>query len=245
MLVRINKLIARSGAASRREADRLIGMGRVSVNGEIVQQLGEKADDVRDRIEIDGRPIRVNIEPIYLMLNKPAGYLVTMKDPQKRATITDLLPARDMGVVPVGRLDFDSEGLLLLTNDGELANRLMHPRYRVGKKYRVWIKGHPETKALRLLEKGVVLDGRRTAPAKISRLNTGERSAGIAIEIREGRKREIRRMFDVIGHPVLSLKRVKFGGLSLGPLRSGRWRNLTPDEVASLRRLVGLEKSDI
>ena len=245
MLIRINKLISRSGAASRREADRLIEAGRVSVNGEIIQALGEKVDDARDRVEIDGRPIRVKVETSYLMLNKPVGFIVTMKDPQNRPSITDLLPAHDLGVVPVGRLDYDSEGLLLLTNDGELAHRLMHPRFKVTKKYRVRIKGRPEHKMLRRLEKGVILDGRKTAPAKIIRLRSGTRTTEVAVEIHEGRKREIRRMFDVIGHPVLTLKRVSFGELPLGRLRSGQWRRLTRDEISALKRLVGLKSANL
>jgi pseudouridine synthase len=238
--VRLNAFIARSGIASRREADRLIQQGRVSVNGEVVQAMGRRIDPAADRVEVDGRPVRADIVPTYVMLHKPPGYLVTMKDPRQRPTITRLLPVRSLGVVPVGRLDFESEGLLLLTNDGELGHRLMHPRYEVRKKYRVRVRGQPPEAALRRLAHGIVLDGRRTAPARIARLGGGAGASEMEVEIHEGRKREIRRMFAAVGHPVRSLKRIHFGNLSLGALRPGTWRHLKPKEVAGLKALVNL-----
>jgi len=177
----------------------------------------------------------------YLMLNKPPGYLVTLKDPFKRPTVKELLPSLKERVFHVGRLDYDSEGLLLLTSDGELAHRLAHPRYKIPKTYLVDVKGMPDPSKISRLEKGIVLDGKKTAPAQIAKLRDSSKKTLFQIEIYEGRKREVKRMFEAVGHRVLHLKRVGFGGIRLGKLRTGKWRFLTRREVSSLQRKVGLE----
>jgi len=239
--IRLNKYIAQAGVASRREADSLIEAGRVRVNGKVVQTLGYKLDDGTDVIEVDGKKISSQRALLYVMLHKPPGYIVTRNDPFKRPTVLDLLPKFPERINPVGRLDFESEGLLLLTNDGDLALRLLHPRYGVKKLYRIKVKGRPEMASLKKIEKGIFLDRKKTAPAKISQIRRGQKASWMDIQIREGRKREVRRMFQAIGHPVLFLKRVRFAELSLGKLRSGQWRYLSNSEVSNLRRKVGLD----
>lgn len=240
MIIRLNKFLSQAGVASRREADKLISEGRIGVNNEIVQTLGAKIDDEKDVITIDGKRIKPKEEFQYLILYKPSGYLVTLKDPLQRPTILDLIPNLKSRVFPVGRLDFDSEGLLLLTSDGELANRLMHPRYRIKKVYVVNVKSIPERSRLQTLEKGVRIDGKKTAPAKVRLLKAGSKSALVRIELTEGRKREVRRMFEAIGHPVRELKRVQFAELNLKNLKRGQWRHLTPTEITKLKKLTSL-----
>jgi 23S rRNA pseudouridine2605 synthase len=240
MKIRLNKFLALAGVASRREADKLISEGRVSVNGKIVDILGTQVDGEKDRIELDGKRIKAPPSDIYLMLNKPPGYLVTAKDPFQRPTIMDLLPNLKNRVFPVGRLDFDSEGLVLLTSDGELAYRLMHPRFQVIKEYRVRVNAKPDRRTLAVLEKGIPLDGKKTAPAKFRILATTVKGTLLQAKLHEGRKRELRRMFEFKGFRVLALKRVKLGPLHLGHLKRGHWRYLTQDEIARLKRNVQL-----
>jgi len=240
MIIRLNKFLSQAGVASRREADLMISQGRVTVNGKVVENLGCRIDDEKDRVEVDGKRIKKRDNLIYVMLNKPPGYLVSLRDPFRRPTVKDLLPTLKSRVFPVGRLDYRSEGLLLLTNDGELAFRLTHPRFKVKKVYIVRLKGVPESRELSRLEKGIFLDGRKTAPAEIKILSTSSRECRLRVEIHEGRKREVRRMFEAIGHNVLGLQRIRFGSLSLGKLRRGRWRYLTSQEIEKLRSLVGL-----
>jgi pseudouridine synthase len=241
MKIRLNKFLALAGVASRREADRMISERRVSVNGEVVDVLGTTIDDQADKIEVDGRRIKAFPPLAYMILNKPPGYLVTAKDPFHRPTIMDLLPPLKNRVFPVGRLDFDSEGLLLLTNDGDLAYRLMHPRFQVEKEYLVKVKPRPEPSVLAKLEKGIFLDGKKTAPAQIRMLpKAAKGSAALVVKIHEGRKRELRRMFETLGHRVFALKRLRLGSLHLGKLKKGQWRNLTPEEIRSLKRDVRL-----
>jgi len=240
MLVRLNKYISQSGTSSRREADRLISDGKVRVNGRIVQTLGQKIDSVKDVVEVGGRTIHLPEDKIYLMLNKPPGCLVTRKDPYHRPTVMDLVPPMASGIFPVGRLDLDSEGLLLLTNDGELAYRLMHPRYNVKKLYRIKVKDRPAKASLDMLRQGIYLDGKKTAPARIEPVSLGARHSWLDVEIHEGRKREVRRLFESQGHPVLILQRLQFAGLSLGRLAPGAWRALSPAEIQALKKQVGL-----
>ena len=241
MDIRLNKYISQAGVCSRREADRLIAAGRVRVNGKVVKTLGCKLDAGRDVVEVDGKTVFSDRSLLYVMLHKPAGYLVTRKDPLKRPTILDLLPRLQERVNPVGRLDYESEGLLLLTNDGDLALRLLHPRYGVKKMYRIKVKGKPDLRSIQKLEKGILLDRKRTAPATVSQIRKGEKESWMNIQIQEGRKREIRRMCQAIGHPVLYLKRVEFACLSLGKLKSGQWRYLNEAEVRNLRQSVKLD----
>ncbi len=241
MLLRLNRYLSMRGAASRREADRLIADGRVQVNGQTVSDLGVKVDEAGDRVAVDGRLLRPVRDLVYLALNKPPGYLVTRDDPEGRPTVMALLPKMRESVFPVGRLDLDSEGLLLLTNDGELAFRLTHPRFEIRKLYAVEVAGSLSDEEASRLEKGIRLDGRKTAPARVRVAQRGLRRSQALVEIHEGRKREVRRMMEQVGHPVQSLKRVEFAGLRLGSLPRGQWRHLRRDEILSLRRLAGLE----
>jgi pseudouridine synthase len=241
MLVRLNKFLAQGGLASRRKADGLIVQGRVAVNGRVVDDLGAKVDDIRDKVTVDGRGVRVRGRGrVTLMLHKPPGYLVTLDDPFGRRTVRDLIPGLPAGVFPVGRLDKDSEGLLLLTNDGEMAYRLTHPRFEVLKRYVVRVRGELTEAEAAKLARGVAIEGGRTAPAKVDVFERSPKTSLLQIEIHEGRKREVRRMLASLGHDVVELKRVSFGGLSLSHLPAGACRPLTPREVDRLRRLVGL-----
>ena len=240
MRIRLNKFLAQAGVASRREVDKMIVEGQIKVNGRVVRTLGTKIDDEKDRVEFEDKRVDKEEEMVYLLLNKPPGYLVTLKDPFRRPTIKELLPSLEKRIYPVGRLDYDSEGLLLLTNDGELAHRLAHPRYRVPKNYIVEVRGMPDSLKISRLEKGIALDGKKTAPARIARLSGSVKKTLLRIEIHEGRKREVKRMFEAIGHKVLHLKREGFGGLKLGKLQTGKWRFLTQREVDSLKSKVDL-----
>jgi pseudouridine synthase len=237
MKIRLNKYLAQAGMASRREADRMIVEGRVSLNGKTVESLGTLVDERTDKVEVDGKKIKIDTRPyLYLLLNKPAGYLATVKDPFQRPTVMDLLPSFKKRIYPVGRLDLNSEGLLLLTNDGDLANRLMHPRYEVIKEYLIRVQPKPTASTLGKLEKGIFLDGKKTAPARIRVLSAKKRETHIKVEIFEGRKRELRRMFEEVGHRVMALKRIRFGSLSLRGLKKGQWRHLTQEELVRLKK---------
>ena len=240
MKIRLNRFLALAGVASRREADRMISEGRVSVNGETVDMLGIQVDGEKDKVEVDGKTVKRPQKKVYLMLNKPPGYLVTAKDPLRRPTIMELLPKLKIRVFPVGRLDFDSEGLVLFTNDGELAHRLMHPSYQVIKEYRIRIDSKPDRSTLATLEKGVSLDGKKTAPAKFRILATTIKGTLVLARLHEGRKRELRRMFEYMGFRVMALKRIKLGSLHLGHLKKGEWRYLTREEVVRLKNKVRL-----
>lgn len=240
MEIRLNKFLSQAGIASRREADRMIAEGRVKVNSKVVFELGHKIDDQKDKVEVNGRKVKKEQALIYLMLNKPKGYLVTLKDPIQRPTVKDLVVALKKKVIPVGRLDYDSEGLLLLTNDGELAYRLTHPRYKIRKTYLVKVKGEPNLSKLSKLEKGIFLDGKKTASAKVLLLEGNPKKSLLKIEIHEGRKREVRRMCEFIGHRVLKLTRIGFAGLKLERLKSGKWRFLKPEEIKKLKKQVRL-----
>ena len=238
MQIRLNKFLAQAGVASRREVDKMIAGGRIKVNGQVVQVLGYKIDDEKDKVDVEGRRVEKEEEQIYLMINKPPGYLVTLKDNFQRPTIQQLLPSLRKRVFPVGRLDYDSTGLLLLTNDGELAYRLTHPRFKVPKVYMVKVKGEPVPSELTRLEKGIYLDGKKTAPAKIALIGGDLKKSLLKVEIYEGRKREVKRMFQAIGHKVIQLQRINFGGLGLGSLKMGKWRFLTRKEIDSLKKQV-------
>jgi 23S rRNA pseudouridine2605 synthase len=226
--MRLNAYLARAGVASRRGADELIKAGRVRVNGE-PGQLNTFVES-RDRVEVDGR--RVALQRLtYLLLNKPAGVVTTARDPQRRPTVVELVP-RGTRVAPVGRLDADTTGALLLTNDGPLAHRLAHPRYGVEKVYEVEVEGEPDAAALRRLRDGVELDDGFTAPARVRRLAPST----IELAIHEGRNRQVKRMLVAVGHPVRRLHRSGYAGLTVEGLEPGRWRELEPSEVERLRR---------
>jgi 23S rRNA pseudouridine2605 synthase len=237
---RLQKFLARAGVASRRHAKALIQDGRVRVNGQVVTHPGEKVQPKKDKVQVDGRVVQPPAAPVYLLLHKPAGVVTTASDPQGRQTVLDLLPSdlRAQRVYPVGRLDLDSEGLLLLTNDGEFALHLMHPRYGQEKEYHALVQGRPTPAALEMLRCGVLLpdEKRPTAPARVKFLRLGdEGTSWIAVTLHEGRKRQVRRMLAEVGHPVVRLIRVRVGPLRLGNLPPGRWRALTTEEVQRLR----------
>jgi len=240
MLERLQKVISHAGIASRREAERLITAGRVVVNGSIVTQLGTKVDPTRDKVKVDGRLVKSFPEGVGIVVNKPVGYVSTLKDPQERPVVTDLLDRITTRVFPVGRLDYDAEGLLLLTNDGELAHRLQHPRYKISRTYEVKIKDVPTDDELSRLRKGVKLEDGITLPAKVTFLKKAMKNCWLKITIYEGRNRQVKRMCAAIGHPVIKLKRVRFGPLSLGSVLRGQYRYLTEGEVRKLYSLVSL-----
>lgn len=238
--VRVQKIIAEAGLASRREAEEWIREGRVRVNGQVVG-LGDRADPDRDAIRVDGKRIHPRAgAKSYVLLNKPKGYVTTVDDPEGRNTVLDLLPPAVRGrVKPVGRLDVQTEGLLILTNDGELARLVTHPSTGCPKEYRVKVSGVPVEARLERLRRGISLEGRRTRPAKIERISTTARGAEgnswFAVVLQEGRTRQIRRMFEMIGHPVSKLKRVAIGPIRDDRLPTGAWRLLSPQEVERLR----------
>ncbi|MGH7233576.1 MAG: pseudouridine synthase [Nitrospiraceae bacterium] len=235
--VRLQKVIAGSGLASRRKAEAMIAGGRVSVNGKVVRELGVRVDPERDHVKVDGRHLKSPEPYAYAILNKPNGCVSSLSDPEGRPTISDLLPGVHLRLFPVGRLDFDSEGLLLLTNHGELAQALLHPRYHVSKVYLIKVKGVLTDEKIRQLERGVKLDDGMTSPAVMQKVRKATENSWLEMTIHEGRKHQVKRMLEAVGHPVLKLKRVKFGPLTLGDLPPGQYRYLTDREANSLRVL--------
>ena len=237
--MRLNRYLAASGVASRRQAEKLIEAGRVVLNGQVVNELAAFVNPERDRVEVDGRPVSPPAHRAYLILHKPVGFLSTVSDPQGRPTVMSLVP-RTPRIFPVGRLDLDTSGALLFTDDGDLAHRLLHPRYKIDKEYRVRVEGTISGEALTVLRRGLLLSGetRRTAPARVDVLEQTARHTWLIMIIREGRKRQIRRMLDAVGHHVVELSRVRLGPINLGDLPPGTWRDLTREEVSALRRLV-------
>jgi 23S rRNA pseudouridine2605 synthase len=236
---RLQKILSAAGVVSRRAAEGLIVQGRVAVNGTPVLDLGSKADPQTDTISVDGRKIKTAVPLRYVLVNKPTGMVTTRHDPERRRTVLELIPP-DLGYLyPVGRLDYDSEGLLLLTNDGDLAARLMHPRHEVPKVYRARVRGVPDAAAIERLSRGMPLDGHRTAPASVrvlKRLDTPRGSDAIVdMTLREGRNRQVRRMLEAVGHPVVTLARVQFGPLRDPGLKVGHSRELTPREIKALQ----------
>lgn len=239
---RLQKILAHAGLASRREAERWIAEGRITVNGSVVRKLGTQADPAKDSIKVDGKRIRPPAAPLYYAFHKPPGVITTLNDPDKRPDLTPFL--RELGekqrVFPVGRLDYNTAGLLLFTNDGELAQRLMHPRFGVKKLYQVKLSACPSEEELGRLRKGIRLDDGMTAPARVRVLEKLRKNAWVEIELHEGRKREVRRMFEALGYFVEKLIRVRMGTVALGKLAPGELRPLSKIEVASLKRAVGL-----
>jgi pseudouridine synthase len=237
--IRLQKILSQAGVASRRAAEALIAEGRVTINGATVQQMGVRADPAADDIRVDGRRVKAAAQPRYILLYKPAGYVTTRSDPQRRRTVLDLVGGIREYVYPVGRLDYDTEGLLLLTNDGDLAARLTHPRHEVPRTYEARVAGMPDDDALDRLRRGIPLDGRRTQPADVRLLNPGRGRDGVLLlTIREGRNRQVRRMLEAVGHPVQHLKRTRLGPLTDRRLEPGQWRELTVAEVRALQALV-------
>lgn len=236
--VRLQKFLSQAGVASRRAAETLILEGRVRVNGTVVTELGTKVHPEKDRVEVDGKRVRP-AKSVWIALNKPVDYVSTRSDPQGRATIYDLVPAEFKGLFYVGRLDVDSEGLLLLTNEGDLANRLLHPRYGIDRVYEATVAGRVSERAISRLLEGVELEDGIARAAAVERITTREPGGDrLRITMREGRKREVRRLLAAVGHPVRRLVRVSYGPIRLGDLRPGRWRRLSPREVAALERVT-------
>ena len=239
---RLQKILSQAGIASRRASEQLMLEGRVTVNGTTVRELGSKADPSHDDIRVDGRRVKLPERHRYVLLNKPRGYVTTRSDPEKRRTVMDLLGAVREYVYPVGRLDFDSEGLLLLTNDGDLAARLTHPSHGVAREYEATVLGVPDAHDIARLSRGVTIEGRRTGSADVHVLpSRQEGRATLRITVREGRNRQVRKMLDAIGHPVDRLKRVAIGPIRDGRLKPGHWRDLTGGEIAALKRVAAHE----
>lgn len=232
-MVRLQKFLAEAGVASRRASERVIVEGRVTVNGQAVTELGTKIDPARDKVAVDGRLLKPR-RKLYVALNKPPGYICSRRDPESRQIISELLPIEWSNLVPVGRLDYASEGLIFLTNDGEFCLKLTHPRYGVRKKYRVTIEGRVDQELADRLVKGLVHEGERLKAERVRILATNNSTSLLEIELAEGKNRELRRMFEVLGRRVIKLQRVQIGPIKLGELRSGRWRTLTGAEIESL-----------
>jgi pseudouridine synthase len=229
MLIRLQKILSGAGVASRRAAERLMTEGRITVNGQTVRELGTRADPDQDDIRVDDRAIRRATRRLYFVLNKPRGYVTTRSDPEGRPTVLDLIPRLHEYVYPVGRLDYDSEGLLILTNDGELAAALTHPSHEVAREYHARVRGVPDARAIGRLTRGVVAEA-------------GRDQALMSITLHEGRTRQVRRMCEAVGYPVVRLRRVRFGPLSDPDLKPGMSRTLTSREVAALRKAAALPK---
>jgi pseudouridine synthase len=248
MMLRLQVVLAQAGVASRRASEELIAAGRIRVNGQVIREQGQKVDPSQDVIEVDGRRIHPREAKVYVLLHKPPGYVSTVRDPRGRRTVLDLVPVAQR-IYPVGRLDVDSEGLLLLTNDGEITNYLTHPRYEHEKEYMAQVDGTPSVESLRELRRGVDLGDIITAPATVRAVSQpgflfrmssvavppSPKTSWLQVTIREGRKRQIRRMLEAVGHPVLRLVRVRMASLALGDLEPGEWRHLSAEELAVLR----------
>jgi 23S rRNA pseudouridine2605 synthase len=235
-LERIQKILAQAGIASRREAERLILEGRVTVNGKVMGTLGAKADLSKDHIKVDGKRITRFESSVTLLLNKPRNYLSTVEDPQERPTVIDLCKAVRQRVYPVGRLDFDAEGLLLLTNDGELANILTHPKYEIPRTYLAKVIGVPEERDMSRLQRGVVLEEGRAKVVSCLVISEKEKHSWLRVVVTEGRNHLVKRVLSAIGHPVLKLKRVGFGPIRLGSLPIGHFRYLTREEIEKIKK---------
>ena len=235
MQIRLQKIIADAGITSRRKAEEMIVQGRVTVNGQVTTELGSKADPERDHVKVDGKLLRRSTRLLYILLNKPVGYVSTVSDPQGRPTVISLVKGIKERIYPVGRLDYNSSGIILLTNDGELANLLMSRAAAIPRTYRAKVEGQPQRVELEKLEKGIVLDGERTAPAQV-RLVAAREKPWYEITLTEGRNHQVRRMFERIGHPVIKLKRVRIAFLTYQGLAPGDFRHLTASEVARLKK---------
>lgn len=232
--IRLHKYLAQCGLCSRRKAEELIAAGKIAVDGQVINTQGVSIDPEKQQVSYNGKILQRKTQNVYYLLNKPKGYVTTLRDPQGRPTVVELL-GKDKGrIFPVGRLDLDTEGALLLTNDGELAQRIQHPSHNVTKTYEALVAGQPTETALRGLERGILLEGKKTAPAKCHLLSHHGAKSLIKIIIHEGRKRQVKKMFLAIGHPVIGLKRTAYGKLSLGHLPTGRYKQLNPADLKKI-----------
>ena len=236
-MIRLQKYMALCGVSSRRAAEKMIAEGRVSVNGDVVTEMGTKVDEYADEVRVDGEVITPEAEKHYLAYNKPVGEVTTVSDPEGRATVMDRFEGYPVRLLPVGRLDYDSDGLLLLTNDGELMNRLLHPSREIDKAYLAKVSNNLTEEDLVRLARGVIVNGKMTSPAKVRLIRRDTFSTTILVTIHEGRNRQVRKMVEAVGHQVVSLRRVGFGPILLGDLPSGCWRRLTDEEVRKLKAL--------
>jgi len=239
MQIRLNKYLASAGIASRRKCDELIASGKVKVNGEIATKLGLRIDDDNDEVEYEGTIVYPVEKKIYLALNKPVGFVSTLKDEHDRKTVIDLLPIEER-VFPVGRLDYDSTGVLLLTNDGPLSHRLTHPSYEIEKTYYVLLDKIITARDLYHIEHGIILDGKKTHPCKASQVRVYDNCSLLSISIHEGRNRQIRRMFEALEYEVQELDRIRFANIDLTGLKRGEWRHLTNNEISKIKQIVNI-----
>jgi 23S rRNA pseudouridine2605 synthase len=233
--MRIQKFLSRAGVASRRKAEAMVVAGRVQINGTVITELGTKVEPSRDRVDVDGTQVHLP-DVLWIRFHKPTGVLCTAVDTHERGTIYDLLPAEHRGLRYVGRLDLDTEGLLLLTNDGDVANRLQHPRYQVEREYEVTVQGVPSEEDLARLRTGVVLDDGFARPVRLEVAAPVRDCGNLTLVMTEGRKREVRRLMYAVGLPVVTLKRVRFGSVKLGDLPLGEWEALSSEDVAALTK---------
>ena len=236
-MIRLQKYLAMCGIASRRAAEKIILEGRVAVNGEIITEMGVQVDENSDTVTVDGGIIHPEEEKHYIAYNKPVGEVTTVSDPEGRVTVMDKFLDYPVRLFPVGRLDYDSEGLLLLTNDGDMMNRVLHPSHEVIKTYWTKVSNHVSQEEIRALRKGVMVDGKLTSPASVRLIRENTFDTVLLIGIHEGRNRQVRKMAEAIGHKVVSLRRVGFGPVSLGDLPTGMWRPLTKEEISMLKKL--------
>jgi 23S rRNA pseudouridine2605 synthase len=236
-LPKVQKILSEMGVASRRKAEDLIREGRVTINGHSAQ-IGERANPSTDHIKVDGRRVSLPPPKIYILLNKPKGIVTTTDDPEGRKTVLDLLQINNPRLFPVGRLDYDAEGLLLLTNDGELAHYLSHPSFRIPRTYQVKVKGKPTAAEIYRVSRGISLEDGLTAPCRVALLRATEENIWVEMVLYEGRNRQVKRMWEKLGYPVLKLKRVGLAGLSVGKLHPGDYRSLRPGEVQKLKKAV-------
>jgi 23S rRNA pseudouridine2605 synthase len=236
-MIRLNKYLSQAGIASRRSCDDLIMAGMIKVNGEVIDQVGVSIDEKTDRVEYQGKPVSLPDEYIYIILNKPKGIMTTARDQYERKTVLDLIPLNKR-IYPVGRLDSDTSGLLLVTNDGMMTHALIHPRYKIPKKYHVMLDKKLKPISKYTFEHGLELDGQKTAPCKLQEIRIIDNASFVEVELHEGRNRQIRRMFELLGYRVQRLERISFGPLILTGLRRGEWRYLTRREISMLKKYV-------
>ncbi len=237
MEIRLQKYLADCGVASRRKSEEIILMGRVEVDGEVVDTLGTKIDPDKNKVTVNGKVVRANQKYRYILLHKPEGFITTAKDQFDRPSVIDIVEGCEERIYPVGRLDYDTSGLLLLTNDGDLTFKLTHPKHDVEKTYIARVAGVPDSDAIESLRSGVYIDGYKTARARVDIVKTYESTASVKISIKEGKNRQVRKMFSAVGHEVIALKRVATGNLFLGELKRGEYRDLTEEEVRYLKNL--------